>query len=337
MILKKYSGNPILSPNPKNDWENLVVCNPAAFYENGTFYLYYRAAGEDEQHHVYIGIATSKDGFNFKRLLDHPVLSPTEDGYDAGTVEDARVVKIGSMLYMTYAFRPHAPGQYWKNEYDKVAVPSYDQYAPKCLRENIGNSALAISKDFVNFKKVGRLTESAHDDRDVILFPSQIGGKYYLLHRPKDFVGEQYGTAYPSIWIKSSDDLLSWNTPSTLLLKGVQPWEVKVGGNTPPIRTKDGWLLLYHGVDKNYTYRVGACLLDLNDPTRVLYRTKHFILEPETDIEKHGLYKWGVVFPTGAVLKDDILYVYYGASDTWCCVATCLIGELLEFIKNDSI
>jgi predicted GH43/DUF377 family glycosyl hydrolase len=337
MKLKKYSNNPILSPNLQNDWENLVACNPAAIYKDGHFYLYYRAAGDDPLHHVHIGVAVSEDGYHFERMFNHPVLSPTENGFDEGTVEDPRVVAIGNELYMTYAFRPHAPGQYWKYEYDKVLTPDYSEYAPKCLRENIGNSALAISKDYRHFKKVGRLTDPSMDDRDVILFPEPIHGVYYLIHRPKDYVGDAYGTNYPAIWIKSSKDLMSWGNETQLLMKGEQPWEIKIGGCAPPVRTEEGWLFLYHGVDKYHTYRVGACLLDLDNPTKVLYRTKHFIMEPETKFEKDGLYKWGVVFPTGTVVKDNTLYVYYGASDQWCCVATCDVNELIDYIKKDSL
>jgi len=336
MKSKKFAGNPILSPIPSNTWENLVVCNPAAWYEDGVFYLLYRAAGDDEDHLIHIGLATSKDGFEFSRVQDSPVLSPTIGSFDAGSVEDPRVVKFGDEFYMTYAFRPYPPGQYWKYEYDGVKAPKHNKYAPKCLKENVGNTALAVSKDLINFKKIGRLTEPSLDDRDVILFPEKIGGKFYMLHRPKDYVGAKYGTNQPSVWIKSSDDLMTWNVPSTLLLKGEQWWEVKVGGNTPPIKTSEGWLMLFHGVDDKHTYRVGACLLDLEDPTKILYRTKDFIMEPETEYEKNGLYKWGVVFPTGNVLVDDTLYVYYGASDQWCCVATANIHELVQFIKDNT-
>ncbi len=272
MKLTKYEGNPILSPNPQNAWENLTVCNPAAWYEDGTYYLLYRAAGNDEAHHIHIGLATSKDGFHFVRAQNEPVLSPGENNFDAGTVEDPRVVKFADEYYMTYAFRPYPPGQYWKYSYDKVMGPPLSNYAPKCLRENTGNSALAISKDLVKFKKIGRLTEPGLDDRDVILFPEKINGEYYMLHRPKEYVGSDYGTEYPAIWIKKSTDLMSWNVASKLLLKGAEWWEQKVGGNTPPIKTSAGWLMLYHGVDKKFCYRVGACLLDLEDPSKVLYR-----------------------------------------------------------------
>ena len=95
MKLKKFAGNPILSPIPSNTWENLVVCNPAAWYEDGVFYLLYRAAGDDEDHLIHIGLATSKDGFEFSRVQDSPVLSPTIGSFDAGSVEDPRVVKFG--------------------------------------------------------------------------------------------------------------------------------------------------------------------------------------------------------------------------------------------------
>lgn len=336
MKLKKYSGNPILSPNPANFWENLVVCNPAAWHENGKFYMLYRAAGNDAEHKIYIGLAESLDGYNFKRVSDKPVLSPTKDGFDGGAVEDPRVVKFGDEFYVTYAFRAYPPGQYWKNEYDEVVVSEHNEFAPKCLRENIGNTALAVSKDLKTFKKIGRLTEPSLDDRDVILFPEKIKDKFYMLHRPKNYVGAEYGTEHPAIWIKSSDDLMTWNVPSKLLFKGEEWWEEKIGGNTPPIKTDEGWLMLYHGVDKDFCYRVGAALLDLNDPTTVLYKTKDFIMEPETSEEKAGLYKWGVVFPTGNVLLDGTLYVYYGASDQWCCVATANIEELVAFIKENS-
>lgn len=336
MKLRKFEGNPILSPNPRNSWESLVVCNPAAFYDNGKFYLLYRAAGDDKEHYIYIGLAVSDDGFHFKRVSDKPVLSPTANSFDAGSVEDPRIVKFDDEYYMTYAFRPYPPGRYWENAYDVIETPEHNNFAPKCLRENVGNTALAVTKDLINFKKVGRLTHPSLDDRDVIIFPEKINGRFYMLHRPKNFVGTEYGTDYPAIWIKSSDDLMSWDVPSKLLLKGEEEWEVKVGGNTPPIKTESGWLLLYHGVDKNFTYRVGACLLDLDDPTKVLYKTRHFIMEPETSFEKNGLYKWGVVFPTGAVVLNDELYVYYGASDQWCCVATCNLNELVDFIKKDS-
>ncbi len=337
MKLTKHPQNPILSPNPSNDWESLVVCNPAAWYENGTFYMLYRAAGNDAEHIISIGIAESSDGVNFTRTQSQPVIAPTPNGFDAGGNEDPRLVKYGDTYYVTYAFRPYPAGQYWKNDYDVVSAHNINDHEPKCLRENVGNTALAISKDLYNFKKVGRLTLPSLDDRDVIIFPEKIGDYYYMLHRPKNYVGEEYGTEYPAIWIKRSRDLMEWaDAESHLLFKGEEPWEVKIGGNTPPIRTDKGWLMIYHGVDDEFCYRIGAAILDIDDPTKVLYKTTDFIMEPEHTCETTGLYKWGVVFPTGNVVVDDTLYVYYGASDQYVCLATCNIHELVDFVINNS-
>lgn len=151
-------------------------------------------------------------------------------------------------------------------------MPEHDPNAPKCLRENISNTALAVSRDMLHFKKVGRLTEPSLDDRDVILFPEKINGKYWMLHRPKDYVNANgnYGTDYPSIWIKSSDDLMMWNTESKLLMKGEEDWEVKIGGILLLLRLTTVVFALSWSRCELYLSQFGAALLDLNDPTRVI-------------------------------------------------------------------
>lgn len=336
MKLKKDNHNPILEPNPKNSWESLAVCNPGIWYENGIFYLLYRAAGHDEDHYVHFGLATSRDGVNFERVSDQPVFSPSADGPDAGCVEDPRIVKFDDKFYVTYAYRAYPPGQYWKLAYDEVRSYDFGKNAPSVLTNNIANTGLAVSDDLKTFKRVGRMTLPQLDDRDVILFPEKINGKFVLLNRPKQWIGKAFGAEHPSIWITYSDDLMDWDfSTSKLLVKGEESWEKKVGGSTPPLKTHAGWLTLYHGVDDEGIYRVGALLLDLNDPARVIGRTMDFIMEPEYDYEVDGLYK-GCVFPTGNVIVDDILYVYYGGADQYCGVATCLVGELISFIKSNT-
>lgn len=339
MKLKKFEGNPVLSPHATNPWENLVVCNPGAWYEDGKFYMMYRAAGDDKEHKIHFGLAESTDGLNFERVSDEPVFSPSSDGPDAGCVEDPRIVKFGDTFYVTYAYRAFPPGQYWKFAYDEVLEQDVNETDPLVVKNNITNTGLAISKDLKNFKRVGRMTHPNLDDRDVILFPEKVNGQYVMLHRPKEWVGGDHGTETAAIWIQFSDDMMVWeNKPTTskLLLKGEEWWEQKVGGNTPPIKTDEGWIMLYHGVDEDKCYRVGACLLDLEDPTKILYKTTDFIMEPEQEWETSGLYKWGVVFPTGNVLVDDTLYIYYGGSDQYCGVATCDVNELVSFIKENS-
>jgi len=335
-LFKKYKNNPILSPNPTNDWESIVVCNPGVWYENGKFSMLYRAAGDDEEHFIRFGLAESTDGINFDRVSDQPVFSPSIDGPDMGGVEDARIVKFGDEFYITYAFRPFPPGQYWKFAHDEICLPESGEDAPLVYKENIANSGLAFSKDLRSFKRLGRITTSNLDDRDVILFPEKINGKYVMLHRPKQWVGEGYETKFPAIWIRFSEDLMVWEEPSHMLMKGVEgSWEEKIGGSTPPLKTKEGWLIIYHGVEKGGSgyYRVGIALLDLDDPTKVIARLKDWVMEPEHDYEKEGYYQ-GCVFPTGNIIIDDTLYVYYGAADKYVGLATCSLSSLLKCLKE---
>jgi beta-1,2-mannobiose phosphorylase / 1,2-beta-oligomannan phosphorylase len=335
MKLKKYINNPILKPEPKNAWENLVVLNPAVIYDDlkAEFVMLYRAAGDTDQHYIYLGLATSKDGFNFERKLSKPVLEPDYNGADGGCIEDPRLVKMGDWYYLTYASRPYAPGRYWTNEDRPWFNPPLD--GPKFLTSNLSLTHLAITKDFINYKKLGRITDSRVDDRDVIIFPERINGQFVRLSRPMTWFGKGFPNKNPGTWIAFSDDLMEWSNPK-LLMEGIEAWESKkIGGSCPPLKTEHGWLHLYHGVSKtDEAYRVGAVLLDLNDPTKIIARTKDFILEPEFEYETQGFYN-GCVFPTGNVVKDDVLYVYYGAADKFVCVATINYTEFLNHLVND--
>ncbi len=335
MKLKKYSENPVLSPHPNHDWENLGVCNPGAWYEDGIFYLLYRAAGNDKEHIIRMGLACSKDGANFERQSDEPVFSPSADGPDMGGVEDPRIVKFDDDYYVTYAYRPYAPGQYWKYEHDVVCLPETGKNAPLVYKNNIANSGLAVTKDFKSWRRLGRLTQANLDDRNAILFPEKIHGKFAMLHRPKEWVGADYGCTFASIWITFSEDMMVWNNPSKLLLSGREgSWEEKVGGSTPPLKTDEGWLVLYHGVEAGGLgyYRVGALLLDLDNPARIIGKTDAWIMEPEHDYEMEGFYK-GCVFPTGNVIVNGTLYVYYGAADKYVGLATCDVKELIDYLR----
>lgn len=332
--LKKYEGNPILKPNPKNAWEELVTCNPAAWYEDGTFYLLYRAAGNDKDHFIHLGLATSSDGFNFKRYSDKPVLSPTPGNYDAGCCEDPRLVKFDNEFFLTYAYRPWAPGQYWREDKKVTIDLPMNDFLPTGLRWNVSQTGLAISPDLIHWKKLGRITKYDSDNRDVILFPEKINGKFVRFERPMEAFGPEYGCDVPSIWINYSDNCLDWGE-AKLFLTPKNDWELKkLGGSTPPLRTDLGWLVLYHGISPvDDIYRVGALLLDINNPEIILGQTKDFILEPTEKYETEGFYN-GCAFPTGNVIVGDTLYVYYGGADRYCCVATCSVKELLNEIMK---
>ena len=218
MKLKKFEGNPILAPFPGNEWESLVTCNPGVYYDNGTFYMLYRAAGNDTEHVIRLGLATSKDGFHFERQSDKPVFAPSLDGPDAGCVEDPRIVKFDNEYYITYAYRPVPPGQYWKFAHDEVSVPACGRYAPAAIVKNLGNTGLAVTKNFKDFRRLGRLTSPVLDDRDVILFPEKINGQFVMLHRPKQYIGKEYGVDYPSIWVKL------WGIERSVFFNGREKW-----------------------------------------------------------------------------------------------------------------
>ena len=334
MKLKKYEGNPILSPKSENPWEERCVLNPAVIYdeENEKFVMLYRAAGNDEKHVIRLGLATSTDGINFVRESNEPNFESYADEADGGCVEDPRLVKLGDLYYMVYASRAYAPGRYWLEDasyYEPNDVKGNEM--PSFATTNITVSYLAATKDFKSYKRFGRITEACVDDRDVYLFPEKVGGKYVMISRPKF---KDAGVKMPSIWISFKDDLIEYEKPE-LLMTGEQWWETqRIGGGTPPIKTERGWFMLYHGVCDKGIYRVGAVLLDLEDPRKVIARTKDFIMEPEFDYETCGIYD-GCVFPTGTVVKDGTLYVYYGTADTHIGLATADFKELVDYLYND--
>lgn len=336
MKLIKYKNNPILKPNPHNYWENLVVLNPAVIYDEETqeFKMLYRAAGNDEQHYIYLGLATSKDGLNFERRFDHPVLAPTPNGADEGCVEDPRLFKLGSYYYLTYASRTFAPGQYWKE--DKKYFGFKPEYGPTFLINNNSVTHLAISKDLVNWKKLGRISDSRYDDRDDIIFYDKLNNRFAKLSRPMEWCGEGYPCKVPSIWISFSNDMMEWDKPS-LLYTGQHDWEdKKIGASTNVIETEYGYLISYHGVSsKDNQYRVGAMMVDKKDPTKILAITSKPILWCEYDYELEGFYD-GCVFPCSIVVKDDTMYWYYGTADKYVCVATNPYKEFLnELMKGE--
>ena len=147
-------------------WEELCVLNPAVIYNelDKKYYMLYRAAGNDKTHLIYIGLAISDDGINFVRQSDKPLISPNPNGLDAGGCEDPRLIKMGDYFYLTYASRPFPPGQYWRE--DKEYFGFQPEFGPKVLVYNNTLTHLAISKDLINWKKLGPITDPHFDDRD---------------------------------------------------------------------------------------------------------------------------------------------------------------------------
>lgn len=334
MKLTRFAGNPILAPDERLAWERAYTTNPGAWYDGKNVHLLYRAGPPTDAHPIYFGHAISRDGLHFKRVSRKPVFAPSADGFDAGCVEDARVVKFDGTYAVVYAARAFPPGAYWKKHISLVAHnPPLPDEAPAAARLNLTRSGLALTRDFKTWHRLGPITDPTVDNRDAILFPEKIGDDFALFHRPSSWMGPAYGCDRPSMWISFSRDLLAWDTHH-LFATPTYSWEaLKIGGGTPPIKTADGWLIIYHGVDTDHVYRAGAMLLDLKNPRRILARSPEPILEPEMNYERNGLVP-NVVFPTGNVVIGDRLFVYYGGADKVCCVATAPLADLLAYLKK---
>jgi predicted GH43/DUF377 family glycosyl hydrolase len=309
--LERHIKNPVLLPNQNTWWESQAVFNPAILYDGAKVHMLYRAIGEYEQYISRFGYACSTDGFNFERK-DGIAFGPTE-GYERYGIEDPRLVTIDGQVYLSY-----------------VVLSDYAANG-----EVTSSTALASASDFHNYNRLGIITSIGSDNKDVVLFPEKINKKYFILHRPHSWVGPRFGVDKPSIWIAEGDTPTKFEK-HTLLMKPEQDWEeLKIGSGPPPIRTEYGWILIYHGVDKDLVYRAGAALLDLDNPFRIIARTKKPILQPEESYERAGDVT-NVVFPTGACIIDERLHVYYGGADKVCCLAVVQLGDLLSDILNEA-
>ena len=233
--------------------------------------LLYRAAESQPDYKCYFGLATSRDGYHFQRAGDQPVLGLSVEGFDGATIQDPRIIKMGEWFYVTYACRHYPFGQFWVPEVRRrYLTPDCPPEFPHYLRTNATLTGLAMTRDFKTWIRAGWMTDPLLDDRDVILFPEKIRGKYVMIHRPLEWVGPRirHGASLRLDRAGRRSARLPAG-PSRLLIKNKYPWEAyKLGVNTPPIKTPHGWLTIYHAVGADKFYRLGALLLDLEDPAR---------------------------------------------------------------------
>ena len=171
MKLTRYEKNPIISPTPGSDWADFCTCNPAAWYDGEQVHLLYRAAPKSDEHPIYFGYATSRDGVHFESVGDGPVFGPAPGHFDGGCVEDPRLIKFGDTYFVTYAARMFYPGAYWTGMALNHYNPPMPEEAPLAVRENLTRTGLAATKDFKEWYRLGPITAADVDNRDVILFP----------------------------------------------------------------------------------------------------------------------------------------------------------------------
>lgn len=241
----------------------------------------------------YLRIARSQDGRHFT-IDDQPFIYPSNKHETFG-IEDARVTKIDETYYIYFsAASPFGVGE-----------------------------AMVSTKDFVNIDHHGLIF--APENKDVLIFPEKINGKYYALHRPSlKSVGD------PEIWIAESTNLLHWGNHQHVL--GLRPdkWDSgRIGGGAVPFKTERGWLELYHGATPEHRYCMGAVLFDLEDPTKVIARSDDPVMEPDADYEKEGFFG-DVVFSCGVIVEGDVVKMYYGVADTSMACAELSLKEILD-------
>ncbi|MGB9911390.1 MAG: hypothetical protein ACPLKP_02175 [Microgenomates group bacterium] len=305
--LEKYLGNPILTPKKENKWESKQTFNPGVIFEGGRIHLLYRAVGEDNT--SVLGYASSKDGFYFDERLTKPVYLPREEFEKktspevASGCEDPRLTKIGDRIYMLYtAFDGKNP---WKVAMTSIKVKDF------------------LAKNW-QWEKPIIISHPERSDKNACLLEEKINNQYVFFHR----IGH-------CIWIDFVDDLEFKNGRflggKIILWPRKGKWDshkVEIAG--PPLKTKKGWLLIYHGLSlEDKKYRLGAVLLELKNPEKVISQLDEPILEPEEEYEKNGV-RPGTVFSCGAVILGEKILVYYGAGDQTIAVASVNLNSLLN-------
>jgi predicted GH43/DUF377 family glycosyl hydrolase len=250
----------------------------------------------------HLRLVCSDDGVRFYEPTDRPTRIFGHGALESFGIEDCRVSVIDGTYYMTYTQ----------------------------VSENGVGVGLMHTRDWVHFGREGMILPP--HNKDCALFEAKIGGQYYCLHRPS---GVDLGGNF--IWIAASPDLVHWGRHQCLLRTRAGMWDsARVGAGAAPIRTSEGWLDIYHGADSQHRYCLGAVLLDLEDPTRVLARSYEPLLEPVADYEQKGFFG-NVVFTNGHLVEGDEVTMYYGASDQVICGAKLSISRILAQLSVSTV
>ncbi len=318
MKLKRHKKNPILTPRG-DDWEALAVFNCGVIKKENKIHVLYRAVGEYVNYVSRLGYAVFDEELNLLYRSEKPVFNPDVKLWEM-SIEDPRLVEVEGKIYMTYVTTPTPAPPFAIRK--RLGLPKPEQAYSRC--------AIAEVKDFKEFRRLGIVTPYDAEERNTVLFPEKIDGKFAVLHRPANWIGKEVNK--PSIWFAWLDSIPGMMHGHRVVMQPEEDWEaVKIGAGPPPIKTEKGWLLIYHGVDENYVYRAGVALLDLEQPWKVIAKSSEPILEPKEEYEKEGDVP-NVVFPTGAVVVGDELIVFYGGADKVCCAATVNINDLLDYL-----
>lgn len=324
-------------------FENEGVLNPGAIEVNGIIHIFYRAVHKGN----FSSIGHCRL-FNPLSVLDRsetPLLIPQFE-YESHGIEDPRIVKIEDLYYLTYtaydglnalgALAVSSDLIHFEKKGIMVPQISYDEF------KQLTGSKYEINKKYIRYNDNHGNTEHYGKkvliwDKNVIFFPERINGKLYFLHRIKPEIQiariNEISDLTHEYW---SDYLLHFD--EHILLTSKYSHEVSyIGGGCPPIKTEKGWLLIYHSVHDTlggYVYSACAALLDLENPCIEVARLPYPLFSPDHKWELIGEVN-NVCFPTGAIVQDEILYIYYGAADEQIACASINLESLLnELLLN---
>lgn len=327
----------VLSPRD-NSWESLAVLNPAAISDKGTNWIFYRAV--DCNNVSNIGWA-KVNGATVLERGDLPLLEP-EHNYEFKGLEDPRVVAVEGKFYMFYAAYD---GENARTAYAvSEELPVFKKMGVISAEITYWEAGLILEKQKLNEKYINFAKSHMNSlgsqvklwQKDTFIFPDKFNGNYLMMHRILPGIQllefKDFSDLTPDFWKKELEQL-----ENNILMDPVFPWESNnIGGGCPPIKTNDGWLVIYHAVEFSgglNIYRAGAALLDAENPRKVIGRLAEPLFSPTLTYEKEGIVPF-VVFPTGAIVENEDLWVYYGAADKVVGVKRVNLPQLLSQLKG---
>lgn len=303
-VVWRHDNNPIIDWNPTK--KSARIFNSAVLpYEDG-FIGVFRADHKNGRPQLHLGRST--DALNWD-IEDEEIHWVDEQGndYQPSYAYDPRLVKIEDTYYIV-----------WCCDFGGAAL------------------GLGMTKDFKTFVRLEN--PFIPFNRNGVLFPRKVNDKFLLLSRPSDSGHTPFG----DIFLSESPDLVHWGRHRRVMTKGGQGWwqGTKIGSGATPIETSEGWLMFYHGVSgtcNGFVYSMGAAILDKENPSKVLYRTRDYLLTPEKEYETTGFVP-NVAFPCATLQDPETgrIAIYYGAADTYVAVTYAQVDELVKYIKENS-
>jgi beta-1,2-mannobiose phosphorylase / 1,2-beta-oligomannan phosphorylase len=346
-MLQRFASNPLITTKdikPSQDnWEVLSVLNPGVFEFDGKIWLLLRVAERPIQKDNFVSfpILTEEGAYEIKEYLktdpkldlsdvrmvgyedkmylstiSHLRLVCSDDGYSFYEPEDIPTKIYGHGSLETFGIEDCRVSQI-----DGTYYLTFTQVS----EQGVG-VGMMHTKDWLTFQREGMIIPP--HNKDCALFEEKINGKYYCFHRPSGI-----GLGGNFIWISSSPDLIHWGNHQCIIQTRPGMWDsARVGAGAAPIKTDKGWLAIYHGATCDHRYCLGAILLDIEDPTKVIARSIKPIMEPTTDYEINGFFGQ-VIFTNGHIVKGDEITVYYGASDEVICGVNLSVNDILNSLN----